>query len=255
MTRLKAAIQISPILSADDPLFEKAFALYSQVFPPSEKIDREYFENLFEESRLDLLAPYAFHFLVAHRNGTVDGFVTGSYLAIVNVGFVGYLAVGPDAAGEQIGSRLRDRLIASLTLDAAAAGRSDLLGMMGEVEDGNPWLERMRRRGALTFDLRYLQPSTGGMSIVPLILYLEPIKVSRLRSLPVKTVRRLLYAIYRRLYRIPFPLMRAEFQDMLRQLEGRTRVGTRLAGAAHYSAPKPRITRSVRRLRAKQHVG
>ncbi|MEO8361429.1 MAG: GNAT family N-acetyltransferase [Vicinamibacteria bacterium] len=254
MTRMRTGIQISSIRSADDPLFVKAFALYSRVFPPSEKIDRAYFENLFEEARLDLLAPYAFHFLVAHQNGEVDGFVTGSYLAIVNVGFVGYLAVGPDATGEQIGSRLRDKLIACLQIDAAAAGRPDLLGMMGEVEDGNPWLERMRRRGAFAFDLRYLQPSTGGMSIVPLVLYLEPIKVSRLRSLPVKTVRRLLYAIYRRLYRIPFPLMRAEFQDMLRQLEGRSRIGARRAGVP-VSQRKPRTTRSSRRLKAKQHVG
>lgn len=219
---------ITAVDSAKDPWFRQAFALYSRIFPPSEKIDREYFQNVFEEKRLGLLAPFNFHFMVAHQRGRVVGFISGSYLAIVNLGFVGYLAVSPDDARRRVGSRLRRRLVDAMQRDARAAGHDDLMGMMGEVEEGNPWLERMRRHGALALDLDYLQPSTDGTGVVPLVLYLQPVGGRRhLRSLKVSTVRQILYAIYRRLYRIRFPLTLPEFRRMFRQLEGRSRVGAR----------------------------
>lgn len=239
---------ITAVDSARDPLFRQAFALYSRVFPPSEKIDREYFQNVFEEKRLGLLAPFNFHFLVAHQRGRAVGFISGSYLAIVNLGFVGYLAVAPDDAGRRVGSRLRRRLVEAMQRDARVAGHEDLMGMMGEVEDGNPWLERMRRHGALAFDLDYLQPSTDGTDVVPLVLYLQPVGGRRhLRSLKVSTMRRILYAIYRRLYRIRFPLTRPEFKRMFRQLEGRARVGARPSANSMARSPVPRKRRSVHR--------
>ena len=241
---------ITPVDSARDPLFRGAFSLYSRVFPPSEKIDREYFQNVFEEKRLGLLAPFNFHFLVAHQRGRIVGFISGSYLAIVNLGFVGYLAVAPNDSGRQVGSRLRRRLVDVMQRDARAAGHDDLMGMMGEVEDGNPWLERMRRHGALALDLDYLQPSTDGMGVVPLVLYLQPVGGRRrLRSLRVTAMRRILYAIYRRLYRIRFPLKLPEFQRMFRQLEGRTRVGARPPKIETSPAARVPATRARRRVR------
>lgn len=239
---------ISAVASVRDPWFREAYALYSRIFPPSEKIDKEYFENVFEEKRLGLLAPFNFHFLVAHQRGRVVGFISGSYLAIVNLGFVGYLAVAPDDAGRRVGSRLRRRLVEAMQRDARGAGHDDLMGMMGEVEEGNPWLERMRRHGALALDLDYLQPSTDGTEVVPLVLYLQPVGGRRhLRSLKVSTIRKILYAIYRRLYRIRFPLKVKEFQRMFRQLEGRTRVGSRPLISASRPASGERKGRSVRR--------
>ncbi|MBK5254985.1 MAG: GNAT family N-acetyltransferase [Vicinamibacteria bacterium] len=220
-------LRISAVSSAGDPLFRRAFTLYSAAFPPGERIGREYFRNLFEESRLGLLAPFNFHFLVAHEGERVLGFISGTYLAIANLGFVGYLAVRPSAAGRQVGSRLRHRLIQSVKRDAIAAGHSGLRGMMGEVEHGNPWLERMRRRGALALDLDYFQPSTDGTAVVPLVLYFQPASERRVRSLSASALRQVLYAIYRRLYRIRFPLKQPEFRRMLRQIQGRSRVGGR----------------------------
>lgn len=220
-------LRISAVSSVRDPLFRRAFSLYSAIFPPTERIDREYFRNLLEEKRLGLLTPFNFHFLVAHEGERVLGFISGTYLAIANLGFVGYLAVRPSAAGRQVGSRLRQRLVELVRRDALAAGHPRLRGMMGEIEEDNPWLHTMRRRGALALDLNYLQPATDGTAVVPLVLYLQPTSDRRVRSLPASTLRRVLYAIYRRLYRIRFPLRRAEFRRMLRQLEGRARVGTR----------------------------
>ena len=241
---------ITAVDSVRDPWFRGAFSLYSRVFPPSEQIDREYFQNVFEEKRLGLLAPFNCHFLVAHQRGRVVGFISGSYLAIVNLGFVGYLAVAPDNSGRQVGSRLRRRLVDVMQRDARAAGHDDLMGMMGEVEEGNPWLERMRRHGALAFDLDYFQPSADGTDVVPLVLYLQPVGGRRhLRSLKVSAMRRVLYAIYRRLYRIRFPLKLPEFQRMFRQLEGRTRVGARPPRVQTSPAVRVPATRTRRRVR------
>ena len=227
MAARSSRLRISAVSSADDPLFRGAFTLYSAIFPPSERIGREYFRNLFEEKRLGLLTPFNFHFLVAHEGDKVAGFISGTYLAIANLGFVGYLAVRPSEVGRSVGSKLRHRLVQLVHRDAVAAGHSVLRGMMGEVEQGNPWLERMRRRGALALDLHYLQPSTDGTAVVPLVLYLQPTSGRRVRSLAASALRRVLYAIYRRLYRIRFPLKQPEFRRMLRQLDGRTRVGAR----------------------------
>lgn len=227
MAAQSSRVRISAISSVRDPLFRRAFSLYSSIFPPSERIGREYFRNLFEEKRLGLLTPFNFHFLVAHQGHRVAGFISGTYLAIANLGFVGYLAVRPSDAGRLVGSRLRQRLVQLVQRDALAAGHSGLRGMMGEVEEGNPWLERMCRRGALALDLHYFQPSTDGTAVVPLVLYLQPASGRKVRSLPASALRRVLYAIYRRLYRIRFPLRQPEFRRMLRELEGRARVGAR----------------------------
>lgn len=237
-------VRISTVSSARDPRFRRAFSLYAAIFPASERIGREYFKNLFEEKRLGLLAPFNFHFLVAHEGERVLGFISGTYLAIANLGFVGYLAVRPSAAGRHVGSRLRQQLVQLVRRDALAAGHPRLLGMMGEVEEGNPWLQTMRRRGALALDLDYLQPSTDGTAVVPLVLYLQPTSGRRVRSLSAPALRRVLYAVYRRLYRIRFPLKQPEFRRMLRQLEGRARVGTRPLKSP---APPPAKARAARR--------
>lgn len=245
-------LRISAVSSARDPLFRRAFSLYSAVFPASERIGREYFRNLFEEKRLGLLAPFNFHFLVAHQGPSVAGFISGTYLAIANVGFVGYLAVRPSKAGQHVGSSLRKRLVSLVQRDAVAARHSALRGMMGEIEADNPWLETIRRRGSLVLDLDYFQPSTDGTSVVPLALYLQPTSGRKVRSLPASDLRRVLYAIYRRLYRIRFPLKQPEFRRMMRELEGRDRVGARPKAGLSPSG-KPPTARS--RKMAKEILG
>lgn len=60
----------------------------------------------------------------------------------------------------------------------------------------------------------------GGSADVP--LYVEPVG-ERLRSVPVARMQALLYAIYRRMYRLRFPLREPAFRRMLASLEGRCR--------------------------------
>jgi len=209
------------------PLFSGALRLYNRVFPAEERIDRRYFAQILEEKRLGVLFPFNLHFLVARVGDRVVGLSTGSFLALVNVGFVGYLAVAPGTTGARVGSRLRARLVREFRRDARAAGHGELFGVMGEVEAANPWLRHLARDGALALDLDYRQPSLGeGQPHVPLVLYLEGVG-RRLASVPTDRVRGLLYAIYRRIYRIRFPLRHPAMKHMLRQLAGRRRVGRR----------------------------
>ena len=229
--------------SLDDhrnPLFSEALRLYRRVFPEKERIDRAYFVSILEEKRRGLLEPFNLHFLVARAEGRVRGLAVGSYLAVVNLGFVGYLAVDPAYSGAGMGRLLRERLVRALRRDARAAGHAELLGVLGEVEAENPWLSHLLRNPRLLpLDIQYRQPALGrNVPAVPLVLYLEATR-RPIRSLPVKRVRALLYAIYRRVYRIRFPLRNPAFRAMMRELKGRRTVGRRKLRTA--AAPAHRV--------------
>jgi hypothetical protein len=60
----------------------------------------------------------------------------------------------------------------------------------------------------------------------PFVLYYESMRGVR-RSMPASELRRLLYAIWRRVYRVRRPLERPAFNAMLRSIEGRRRIGAR----------------------------
>ncbi len=227
----KAAHPAITIESLDDhrePGFKEALRLYHRVFPAKEKIDRRYFVDLLREKRQGYVFPFNIHFLVARKNGRVVGLATGSYLSVVNVGFVGYLASQPRLKGERIGSRLRARLVTEMRRDARACGRADLDAVMGEVESTNPWLQNLvRNRGALALDLDYRQPSLRhGTPAVPLVLYFEPISGS-VRRLGVRRLRSILYSIFRRVYRVRFPLRDPSLRRILRSLRDRRFIGGR----------------------------
>jgi len=112
--RIARRLRIESVDDHRHPAFTAALKLYDSVFPEKERIGREYFVELLAEKRLGLLEPFNLHFLVARKQGRVVGLATASYLAVVNMGFVGYLAVDPQLKGARIGSRLRARLVAVL---------------------------------------------------------------------------------------------------------------------------------------------
>ena len=82
----------------------------------------------------------------------------------------------------------------------------------------------VRTRGAIPFDLEYYHPGRSLHGDERYILYRQPIGDAR-RELPVSLVRRTLYTVYRRGYRVRYPLNRDIFNAMLKQLEGRETVG------------------------------
>ena len=101
--------------------------------------------------------------------------------------------------------------------------------MVGEVKAANPWLGHLvARERALALDFRYHQPRLhAGAEPVRLVFYYQPVGVRR-RSLAAPELRRLLYTIWRRLYRIPKPLSNTAFRANMASLKGRRRIGNKL---------------------------
>jgi hypothetical protein len=170
----------------------------------------------------------AWHLFVAERGGEVIGLCSGTYVGNVNIGVVGYLVSTAASRGSGIGTRLRNRLRRAFQQDAKRLIGKPLAGIIGEVSETNPWLARLSRDPhVLVLDVDYYQPrlhATDDPS--PFVLYYESMGRVR-RSMPAAELRRLLYAIWRRVYRVRRPLERPAFNAMLRSLDGRRRIGAR----------------------------
>jgi hypothetical protein len=150
----------------------------------------------------------------------------GLYLEGVNAGFITYLAVREDQRGRLLGRGLRAHLVEEIRAEAHAARGVDLAWTVGEVRRQSPWLRTLVGAGeAIPIDFPYFHPWMPLRSEGRYVLYREPIADPR-RELPAQEVVRLVYAIWRRAYRIRFPLQSETFCHMLRSLEAGGSVGT-----------------------------
>jgi GNAT superfamily N-acetyltransferase len=226
--RRAGAVRVREIRAADDPAFEAAHRLLRRMFPRRELLPLREWAGTLLERHHRLWTDLSWHLLVAERHGEVVGAASGSYLGNLNVGLVGYVAVARAARGRGLGHRLRTGLRRLLERDARRVHGRSLKAMIGEVRSDNPWLGHVvREEGALALDFDYLQPSLGARHPpVELVLYYQPLHAPR-RSLSTPEVRRLLYTIWRRGYRIGRPLSQLVFRRMLQGLEGRARIGQR----------------------------
>jgi acetyltransferase (GNAT) family protein len=179
------------------------------------------------------------HVLVAERGQRLLGVATGSYVGSLNIGVIGYIAVARRLRSRGVGPRLRRRMWAAFEADARRISGRPLVALVGEVRPDNPWLHHLvRREGALALDFPYYQPSLRQQpEPVALVLYYQALQARR-RWLSASEVRRLLYTLWRRPYRVDRPLTRPAFRRMLRALAGRRRIGPR---------PLPSATRGPRR--------
>ena len=226
-TELRAGDRIVEIDDERSDLAAQALGLIESAFPPSERQPISQIAMEIEEKRRGLLTSYDFHLFAAiSEDGEVMGVSSGVYLGGVNTGFVTYLAVRKRFRDRQLGRRMRVGLIEAFRRDARNLEWDDLAAVVGEVRLDSPWLSRLvRERGVLPLDLTYFHPGVRpGESPVRWILYRQPIGDGRDR-LPAVEVRQLLYAVWRRAYRIRWPLEYPAFQHMLDELEGRDEIG------------------------------
>jgi GNAT superfamily N-acetyltransferase len=223
------------------PWFARAVRLMEETFPPEERMDVRDLADTLAEKRLGVLRPANIHLLVAHEEDQVLGFCQGWYIAVSNVCFVSYLLVRRGLKGRRLGAVLRQRLIRECQRDALLNRRKAIWAVVGEVEEDNPWLHTLvRSRGAIALDIDYRQPSLGpNQPPVRLILYVQRLDYHR-KSLKARDVRSLVYSIYRRVYRIQFPVRNPSFRQILKSMEGRHRIGQRRlsAPAARRSGPR-----------------
>jgi Acetyltransferase (GNAT) family len=223
-------IRVREIRTAHDPAFNAAHRLLHRIFPRSEMMPRRGWVQVLREREQGLWTDLNWHLLVAERGGTVIGAASGSYLGNVNVGVVGYVAVDAARRAAGLGPRLRRALVRGFLRDARDLNGTTLRAVIGEVHADNPWLRTLvTRHHAIALDFPYYQPALRRLEKgVPLVMYYEPMGAAR-RSLPVGELRRLLYTMWRRAYRVPSPLGNANFRRMLRALKGRRRIGSRPA--------------------------
>ncbi len=211
--------------SVRSPLFRASYSLYRRVFPKDEQMPKRYFYEHLTEAKLGISRPFNFHYLVALIGDRVVGFGCCTYLALVNMGFVDYLAVDSGAKGQGVGTQLRQTLVEALRRDARNLGLDDLVAVLGETREQSPWLRRLLAQGAFALDIDYLQPPLEDhKNPVPLVLYVQPI-AREFDSLASDELQQVLYTLYRRLYRMQYPLQDPNFRYMLKQLKKRDRVG------------------------------
>lgn len=234
-----SAPRIREIRSAADPGLGRSHRMLAEVFPRAELLPRREWRNVLAERAAGVWSDLTWHLLIAEAGGRTVGAASGNYLGSLNVGIIGYIAVTPGARSRGLGPRLRRRLAALFAADARALRGRPLDALVGEVHATNPWLHHLvRRTGAVALDLDYRQPALGrGTHAIPLVLYYQPVGRRR-RAIPAVTVRRLVYALWRRAYRVARPLRSATFRRMLADLTGRRFIGQR-------ALPAPRRPRAA----------
>ena len=178
-----------------------------------------------EERRRSLPAGGDHHLLVLlNPDDQPMAAAAGVYMQAVNAGFVTYLAVRSEERGRLLGRQVRGYLVEAFRADARRLSGKDLAWTVGEVRRESRWLRTLVRDGrAIPFELGYFHPWMSRRSEGRYILYRETVADTR-PALPPHEVANLLYAIWRRAYRIPYPLQSDTFCYMMDQLEGRESV-------------------------------
>lgn len=254
MTEYVERFQVVEVVDERTSIAAEALQLLADTFPPYDRHSLDDLRTEVAEKRYDLLFPYDFHLLaMVDDSDHVVATCTGTYLAGVNAGFVGYLAVDADHRGQAHGRRLRSTLVELFKSDAIEAGNHHLAWVIGEVRVANPWLHKLVREGtAIPFDFDYYHPGMTVGKGEKYVLYRQLVGDLR-RELAASETRTILYAIYRRAYRVRYPLQHPNFMDMLSQIGSRRVIGphaevVRLAragrkgkAAAPKKAGRPRV--------------
>lgn len=220
--------RIREVRDGNDPALRTAYRLFQRVFERAEMVAFREWANSIRERNAGLWTDLNWHVFVAEDAGRVTGAASGTYVGNLNVGIIGYVAVRPGLRSRGLGPRLRLRLRDAFVGDAQRLRHRPLAALVGEVRLDNPWLRHLvRREEAIALDFPYVQPALRGQPPLPLVLYYQPLLRPR-RTLGTAELRRLLYTMWRRSYRIARPLSRPEFRAMLRAIASRRQIGQRV---------------------------
>jgi len=213
---------VREIRDPGDPALKAAYRLLRIAFHRDELVSIREWRDTLAERDASVWTDTAWHLIVAERGDRMLGVASGTYLGNMNVGVMGYLVVHPDARGLGLGPRLRRRLRGRFFRDAKRIHKAPLKALVGEVRRDNPWLRRLiRRPTVVALDFPYFQPELRtDEAPVEFVLYYETFAGPR-QSVPAKEVRKLLYNVWRRVYRIARPMSSPVFRRMMRSLARR----------------------------------
>ena len=189
-------LRVVEIVDERTEIAAEALDLIAETFPPHDRHTRDDLRTEVAEKRYDLLFPYDFHLLaLVDEAEHVLATATGVYLASINSGFVGYLAVHPSYRRHAHGRRLRTTLVELFRSDAIEAGNHALAWVIGEVRMTNPWLHKLVRDGtAVPFAFDYYHPGMTVGKGETYVLYRQLVGDLR-RELSLTETRIVLYAI------------------------------------------------------------
>lgn len=208
-----------------DPLARETLELIADSIGDVQPVDDLLAE--IEECRRGMSTGGDYHLMaMVDADGRPAAAAAGIYLEAVNAGFITYLAVRSDVRGMFLGRRLRAYLVEALRVEAQRKIGVDPAWTVGEVKRESPWLRTLVSAGeAIPFAFPYFHPWMPRRSEGRYVLYREPVADAR-PTLPADEVVRLVYAIWRRAYRIRFPLQSETFCYMLDALESAGTIGT-----------------------------
>jgi GNAT superfamily N-acetyltransferase len=215
------------VVTVDDertPLATEALELISTAIGDVQPVNDLLSEV--EERRRGMPSGGDYHLLaMVDDGGRAAAAAAGIYLEGVNAGFITYLAVRQDLRGQLLGRGLRAHLVESIRQESRRKTGADPAWTVGEVRRGSPWLQTLVQAGqAVTFDIPYFHPWMSRRSEGRYVLYREPMADAR-TELPADEVVRLVYAIWRRAYRIRFPLQSETFCYMIDRLQASGMIG------------------------------
>lgn len=218
-------LRVVTIADEREPIAREALELISESIWDVQPVDDLLTE--IEESRRGIASDGDYHLLaMVDGKGRPAAAAAGIYLEAVNAGFITYLAVREDVRGMQLGRGLRAHLVDSMCDEARRKRGVDPAWTVGEVKRESPWLRTLVSEGrAIPFAFPYFHPWMPRRSEGRYVLYREPLADAR-PTLPADEVVRLVYAIWRRAYRIRFPLQSETFCYMLNYLETHGTIGT-----------------------------
>lgn len=175
---------VREIFSLQDPAFEPAYSLFLQSFAPDELEPRQSIEARIQSSGRIRSDGRISHFLVLEVEREVKGVRIHDFYPRVGLGWLVYLAIHPEARGQQAGAHLLRCGVESCRLDALYHGvafRGAILEME-RIRDAKDEVELAERIGRLEFFTKqgavfltdgYTQPALApGMHPVPLNLFL-----------------------------------------------------------------------------------
>jgi len=229
------------VVTVDDertPLAREALELISTAIGDVQPVNDLLSEV--EERRRGMPNGGDYHLLaMLDPDGRAAAAAAGVYLEGVNVGFITYLAVRADLRGQLLGRGLRGHLVDSIRAEARRKTGGDPAWTVGEVRRGSPWLQTLVGAGKVVpFDIPYFHPWMARAAEGRYVLYREPLADTR-TELPAGEVVRLVYDIWRRAYRIRFPLQSETFCYMVERVNAAGIVGADPALTADSAIPLP----------------